>query len=91
MFPYRPCQIDKLKNVTDDNSKLDENGGKFTERVKNTVEKGEIACYEQIFLFQKRFPKTTDTFAWERVNPYPAEFEQQTITQVDSLNSVCLI
>ena len=47
-----------LNKFTDDNFKFDENGVKFSERVENTVEKEEIARYEQ-FLFShsvfKRF------------------------------------
>ena len=31
--------------------KFDENGGKFSKWVENTVGKGEIACYEQFLLF----------------------------------------
>ena len=31
--------------------KFDENGGKFSKRVENTVGKGEIARYEQFLLF----------------------------------------
>ena len=33
----------KQKDVADDNFKLDENGRKFTEKVENTEEKGEIS------------------------------------------------
>ena len=36
----------------DDNFKFDENGGKFSEKVENTMwGKGEIARYEQFLLF----------------------------------------
>ena len=35
----------KLKEFADDNSKFDENGGKFSKGVENTVGKGEIAHY----------------------------------------------
>ena len=41
----------KLKEFADDNFKFDENGRKFSERVENTVGKGEIARYEQFLLF----------------------------------------
>ena len=41
----------KLKEFADDNSKFDENGGKLSRRVENTVRKGEIARYEQFLLF----------------------------------------
>ena len=58
----------------DDNFKFDENGRKLSKRVENTVGKGEIARYEQFFLFpqcfQKAcFPKTSKGFiVWEWVN-----------------------
>ena len=67
----------KLKEFADDNLKLDENGGKFSERIENTVGKGEIARYEQFLLFPQCFQKTcsVDTYkpglVWERVNPLP--------------------
>ena len=53
----------KLKQFADDNFKFDENGRKFSERVENTVGKGEIAHYEQFFLFPQCFQKpcTADT------------------------------
>ena len=53
----------KLEEVADDNFKFDENCRKFFKWVeKNTVGKGEIACYEQFLLFQHSFQKTsTDT------------------------------
>ena len=47
----------KLKEFTDDNFKFDENGRKLSKRVKNTVGKGEIACYEQFILFPQCFQK----------------------------------
>ena len=37
---------------------FDEKNGKFSERVENTVGKGEIACYEQFLLFPQCFQKT---------------------------------
>ena len=48
----------KLKTFTDDNYKYEENGRKFSEWVKNTVEKGEIAHKEQFLLFPQCFQKT---------------------------------
>ena len=48
----------KLKQFTDDNFKLDENGRKFSKRVENRVVKGEIAPYEQFLLFPHCFQKT---------------------------------
>ena len=47
----------KLKEFADDNFKFDENGGKLSKRVENTVGKGEIACYEQFLLFPQCFQK----------------------------------
>ena len=53
----------KLKEVAAGNFKFDENGRKFSIRVKNTVGSGEIAHHEQFLLFPQCFPKTftTDT------------------------------
>ena len=42
----------KLKGFEDDNSKIDENGKEFSKRVKNAMEKEEIARYEQFLRFQ---------------------------------------
>ena len=47
----------KLKEFAD-NSKLDENSGKFSKGVEDTVGKDEIGCCGQIFLFPKCFQKT---------------------------------
>ena len=48
----------KLKEFADDNSKLDENGGKSTKLVENTVRTGVIAHYEQFLLFPQCFQNT---------------------------------
>ena len=48
----------KLKEFADDNFKFDENGGKFSKRVENTVGKGEISRNEQFLLFLQCFQKT---------------------------------
>ena len=48
----------KLKEFADDNFNLDENGRKFAKWIENTVEKGEIARYEQFLLFPQCFQKT---------------------------------
>ena len=37
-----------MKDFEDDNFKFDENGGKFSKSVENSVGKGEIARYELI-------------------------------------------
>ena len=47
-----------MKEFADDNFEVDENSGKFSERVENAVGKGEIARYEQFLLFPQRFQKT---------------------------------
>ena len=38
---------------------FDKNGRKFYKRVENTVEKGEIAHYEQFLFFPQCFQKTS--------------------------------
>ena len=48
----------KLKKFEDDNFKFDENGKKFSKRLKNTMGKGEIARYEQFLLFPQCFQAT---------------------------------
>ena len=48
----------KLKEFADNNFKFDENGRKLYKRVENTVGNGEIARYEQFFLFPQCFQKT---------------------------------
>ena len=47
----------KLKQSADDNFEFDENSGKFSKRVEITVDKGEIARYEQFLLFPQCFLK----------------------------------
>ena len=42
----------KLKEFADDNFKFDENGRKCSERIANTMGKGEIAWYKQFLLYQ---------------------------------------
>ena len=44
----------------DDNFKFDKNGRKLTRQVENTVEKGEITCYEQFLFFSECFQKTCE-------------------------------
>ena len=48
----------KLKEFADDIIEFDENGNEFSNRVENTVGKGEIARYEQFLLFPQCFKKT---------------------------------
>ena len=47
-----------MKEFADNNFKFDENERKFFKWVENTVGKGEIARYEQFFLFPQCFQKT---------------------------------
>ena len=47
----------KLKEFADDNFKFDENERKLSKQIENTVEKGEIARYEQFLLFPQCFQK----------------------------------
>ena len=47
-----------LKQSADDNFKYDENRGRFSKRVENTVGYGEIAHYEQFLLFPQCFQKS---------------------------------
>ena len=47
----------KLKEFADDNFKFDENGRKLSKWVENTVEKGEIALYDQFLFFPLVFFK----------------------------------
>ena len=48
----------KVKEFAAANFKFDENCRKFSDRVENTVGKGEIARYEQFLLFPRCFQKT---------------------------------
>ena len=48
----------KLKDFADDIIEFDENGNEFSNRVENTVGKGEIARYEQFLLFPQCFKNT---------------------------------
>ena len=70
----------KLKDFADDNFKYNENGRKLSrklsKRVENTVEKGEIARYEQFLLFPQCFQKacfpgvSKGVIVWEWVKGY---------------------
>ena len=48
----------KLKEFADNFFKFDENGRKFSKPLKNTVQKGEFACYKKFLLFPLSFQKT---------------------------------
>ena len=49
-FPKRQIlDSSELKEFADDNFKVDENGRKFSERVENTVGKGEISPFPTVF------------------------------------------
>ena len=47
----------KLKQLADENFNFEGNDRNFSKRVENTVGKGEIALYEQFFLFPLSFQK----------------------------------
>ena len=74
-FPKQQMlDLPKLKEFVDDKFKFDENGGKYSETVENTVGKGENVHYKEFLLFPQCFEKTSaaDTLkpglVWERVN-----------------------
>ena len=50
-FPINRFWTLPNSEFSDDNFKFDENGGKFSKHVENTVGKGEIALYDQFVLF----------------------------------------
>ena len=52
----------KLKEFADDNFKFDDNGRKISKWIENTVEKGEVAPYEQFLLFAHCFQKTCTAY-----------------------------
>ena len=57
---FNPFPNDKFftlpnKEFTDNNLRFDENSRMFSERVENTVGKGEITCKEQFLLFPQCF------------------------------------
>ena len=63
-FPKRQLlDSSQLKEFADDNFKFDKNDRKLSKWAENTVGKGEIARYEQFFLFTQCFQKicTADT------------------------------
>ena len=57
-LPNNALDCSKLKQSANKKFKCDENGGNFSERVENTVGKGEIARYEQFLLFPQCFQKS---------------------------------
>ena len=59
-FPKRQISdAPKLKDIAHDNSRFFENGRMFSERVENTVGKGETVHYEQFLLFPQCFKTCT--------------------------------
>ena len=53
-FPRRQIlDSSKLKEFADDNFEFDENCGEFSERIENSVRKGEIARCEQFLRFSQ--------------------------------------
>ena len=58
-FPKRQIlNSSKLKEFADNNLKFHESVAKLSERVENTVGKGEIARYDKFLLFPQSFQKT---------------------------------
>ena len=57
-FPNDKWDSSKLKEFSDDNLKFDENERKYSKKVENTMENGEIALVEQFLLFSQCFQKT---------------------------------
>ena len=53
-----PNDSSKFKEFADDIIEFNENGNDFSNRVENTLRKGEIARYEQFLLFPQCFKKT---------------------------------
>ena len=76
-FPINPLPNNsKLKEFAENNFKFDENGIKLSKRVENTVEKGEIARYEEFLLVPQCFQKACSQGAskgvivWEWVKQF---------------------
>ena len=67
----------QTKKVCRRQFQMDENGRKLSKGVENTVGKGEIAHYEQFFLFPQCFQKacfpgaSKGVIVWEWINPFP--------------------
>ena len=62
--------LTKMKEYADDNSKVDENGRRFSKWTENSVGQEEIACYKLFLLFPQSFLKTctTDTYRVNQLN-----------------------
>ena len=67
-----------MKEFAENNFKFDKKWQKVIQTGrKNTVGKGEIACYEQFLLFPQCFQKacfpraSKGVIVWEWVNPFP--------------------
>ena len=57
-FPKgQTLDFSKLKEIADDNFKFYKNGGKFSERVENSVEKGKNCLSQAIIPFSTEFSK----------------------------------
>ena len=76
-FPKRQISnSSKLKEFADDNFKFHRIGRKFSDRVKNTMGKGEIARYEHFLFYPQCFQKTCTAntlrpgLVWEKVNAF---------------------
>ena len=71
---FRELFRHNIERVCRQHFKFDENGRKLSKWVENTVRKGEIACYEQFFLFPQCFQQacfpgaSKGVIVWEWVN-----------------------
>ena len=93
-FPRRQISDSpKMKQLADDNFEENVNGGKFSEKVENTVGKGEIARYKPLnFSFSHRVLKrlVSETrknqgFVWESVKDSSLQSERKALSKVDSV------
>ena len=60
----------QTKEFADDNFEFNKDCRKFSCRVENTVEKGEITCYEQFLLFPTVFSKDLILFVCKKLNAF---------------------
>ena len=71
-FQMTNFRLFQTERVCRQHSEFDESSRKFSQQVENTLGKGEIAHYEQFFLFPQYFQKTCTAamsgLVWERVN-----------------------
>ena len=92
LFPKRQIlNSSELKEFADGNFALDENGGKFSERVENAVGKGEIAHNEQFLHFLQCFRKIVlqtraQGLVLEKVNAFIFRFIKTNLLGIQEFN-----